>query len=117
MTSGFSPERVAHDETALLAPIVPKIHRVDVIFQCFSHLRDVVVRYRPEKGSHKIRIIIEVHEQGAHASKSPGTLEERKAEAEQTKAIAAALQLRGDFAKDAVIQRIGKRITVEAGLG
>ena len=58
----------------LLPPIIPKVYRINIIFQDFLDLGDVVIGNNIEQLMDKLRVIVEIHQQGLQPSQCPGTL-------------------------------------------
>ena len=57
----FAPHLGTHLQSALLAPIVAKIHGVDVVFQGLIYLGNVVVRDGIQELMDKVGMVVKVH--------------------------------------------------------
>ena len=116
------PQLWPHLQAVLLAPVVAKIHRVDIAVlradaQRLLHLSNVVIADRVEQVAGKIRVVEQVHHKGFQPAHRPGSLVQRKANIEHAVAVAVAGHFFGDVGEKARFQRIRERITLERRTG
>jgi len=89
----FLPEFAAHLQALLLAPVVAEVNGVDIIFQGFADLGDIIVSDRVKELVKKFGIVIEIHKESFHAAHRPGSFVEREANRKHSEAIRISFEL------------------------
>jgi hypothetical protein len=81
------PNLWPHLQAVLLTPIIPKIHRINVIFHGFLHLSDVVIRDGIQQSLNEFGMIVEVRQKVLHAAQSPGAFIQRESNLEDPETV------------------------------
>ena len=56
------PQIVSHDQADLLSPVISEIYRIDIIFECFFHLSQIIIANRIQQIMNELGIDIKVHQ-------------------------------------------------------
>ena len=110
------PEVVSHDQSDLLSPVVAEVNRVDVVFEGFVDLAQVVVADRVEQLVHELGIDVEIHQQVFDAPQRPCPFVERESDLEHTEHVGLFADFAFDVGEEARVERIGKRVAFERGV-
>src|SRR5450756_1590163 len=106
----LAPEGPSHLETALLPPVVSKVHGIDVVPKGFVDLGDVVVGDGSKQLMDKSGMIVKVQHEVLHAAKGPASLIKGEANLEDTEAIRKLINSCRDLGEEARVQGIREPI-------
>src|SRR4030042_1796850 len=102
-----APEHRAHLKATLLPPVVAEVDRIDVVFERFLDLGNVVVGDRVQELTHESRMVVEIHEQVLKTSQRPPPLVEGEADLEDTESATVGIDPFGDVREEPWIERGG----------